>query len=333
MTMELNDEIPHDDFRPRVIIWELVHHYDDGSQNGTELSTSECLLILEGIARTAKPIVVLTGPDILGRSDLHAVVQYGFALGLKMVIETSPGNLSDEVVRSFSEFGPKAFRILFDGCIVEDMETRYKQTEEFQLLEKRVQQLRKQGFEIHLGLTIRRPDTRELAFAWDYAIRIVANGLYCHLCLGEDRQARKTTGQEMEDADGFIKAMAHMKQFSPEKMYVSPQCVKYGPLREGEESPIPEGGGSAIHSFEWGQWCAAGRTFAFISHAGEVKVCAGTKAVAGTLRTNGYNFKQIWEQSKIFEKLRQKTMTCSEAQAELKPYNRAKQIVSLGRQK
>jgi len=328
VSMNIKNESSEDEFRPRLLVWQLTPDYPavpvTGKATSSEphtdgvLSTSECLLILENIAYTAKPIIVLTGPDILQRPDLYTIVEYGIALGLKIIIETSPRDLTDSLIRKFSVFGPKVFRILLDGCIVENADTRYNQTPEFLALGKKIQGLRDEGFEIHLGVTIRRPDIRELAFNWDYAFRIVANGLYCHLLFDEDGDSKKHRAANIETPDELIQTIARMKQFSPEKMYISPQCVKYGIVRDNHEEGLGNGQGGQNGTFEWKHWCLAGKTFAYINHAGQVHICAGMSVECGSLRDNNYDFKKIWYESEVFRRLRQSTLSCSETQAEFK---------------
>ncbi|MGA2622878.1 MAG: hypothetical protein ABSF91_03415 [Bacteroidota bacterium] len=326
--MNIKNEYSDDEFRPRLLVWQLTPDHRavpiTGGATSPEqptdgiLSTSECLLILENIAYTAKPIIVLTGPDILQRPDLYGIVEYGIALGLKIIIETSPRNLTDSLIRKFSVFGPKVFRILLDGCVVENVDTRYNRTLEFLALEEKIRRLRDEGFEIHLGVTIRRPDIRELAFNWDYAFRIVANGLYCNLSFDEDGDSKKHRKANIETPDELIQTIARMKQFSPEKMYISPQCVKYGIVRDNHEEGLGDGEGGQNGTFEWKHWCLAGKTFAYINHAGQVQVCAGMSIECGSLRANNYEFKKIWYESKVLRQLRQSTLSCSETQAEFK---------------
>ncbi len=327
MSMNIKNEYSGDEFRPRLLLWQLTPDHSEVpvpgraglSEQPTDgiLSTSECLLILENIAYTAKPIIVFTGPDILRRPDLFGIVEYGIALGLKIIIETSPHDVTDSLIRKFSVFGPKVFRILLDGCIVENADTRYNHTPEFVALGEKIRRLRDEGFEIHLGVTIHRPDIRELAFDWDYAFRMAANGLYAHLSFDEDVDSKKYREANLETPDELIQTIARMKQFSPEKMYISPQCIKYGIVRDDQEELF---GDSQNGAFEWKHSCLAGKTFAYINHEGQVQVCSGMSIECGNLRTNNYDFKKIWCESDVFRQIRQSTLLCSEMRAEFKSF-------------
>ena len=328
--MKITNESVGQEYRPRVLIWQLAPPRIAGSaipaglHNGDVLSTSECLLILESIARVSKPIVVFTGDGVLRRPDMHTIVEYGIALGLKLIVEASPQDLTDELMRSFSSFGPKIFRILLDGCIVEDMDTRYKPTNEFIALEEKVARLKKEGFEIHLSTTVRKPGIRELAFEWDYAFRTAAHGLYCHLHFIGTKSRPANQEEPTETPDGLIEAIARIKQFSPDRMYISPQCVKYGMVSDMHEPRHEDNEMSQKTGSQWRHWCLAGKAFAFINHSGQVQGCIGLRAEGGNLRANNYDFESIWLESHVFQRLRQMTLSCSETQAELKPHSTAR---------
>ena len=291
-----------DTFYPRLIVW----HLSDAKTVET-FSTQECLLTIESIAKVSKPIVVLTGAKVLGRPDIYQIIEYGFALGLKMIVEALLRELTDDVVRRFKVFGPKVFRVLVDESIVEDNGTRYRQTPFFRELEDAVLRLKNTGYELHLVATIASPDLRKFAFYHDYAFRRSAQGLYCHLHINGTH-----TNGNARRIDEFIEAIARMKTFSPKQMYVSPQCVKYG---------LNHAAGSQHHyievhaeegNAEWKQWCLAGRSFAFINPTGKVQMCGGIQLDCGDLRANNFDFKTIWESSELLDCVRARERSCED---------------------
>jgi MoaA/NifB/PqqE/SkfB family radical SAM enzyme len=308
-----------EEFRPRLIVWQLTPPAaEEERTNGNSrevLTPNERHLILEGIARAAKPIVVLTGDHLPQRSDIFELVQYGIAIGLKMIVEAKPEDFASETLRRYAPFGPRIFRVMIDGAIRPGEAARYDQAGSFQALEETVKLLRSSGFEIHLSAAIDHPDIRQLALEHDYAFRRSASGFYCHLAIPEMGSGGKP-GQEGEDEiDSYIDAVASLKQFCPENMYyLSPQCVKYGYKPIGDE-PVAASGWEeegAVH--EWRHWCLGGKSFAFITDDGIVKICSQLPADDGDLRKNGYDFKKIWETSDTFRILREGVHTCSETQ-------------------
>lgn len=308
-----------EDFFPRMIVWQLTKKKSPGEPDA--LATHECLLIIDSISRVAKPIIVITGKKVIERPDLFQIVEYGFALGLKIIIEVAPQDLTDELIEKFVIFGPKVFRILLDGAITEDMDTRFKQTAQFQTIENTIKKLKKAGYEIHLGSSIRNPDTRQLAFEHDFALQKSANGLYCHLAWDADLISDKEKIEETDQAiEQFIYKIAQMKRLSPKGMYFSPQCIKYG-LQDVPRSAEENAGEPETHKVrvEWTHWCLAGKSFIFIGPTGSVQPCASLEAPCGELRENNYNFKDIWSNSEVLTKLRTDVLTCATVREILLP--------------
>jgi len=317
-----------DDFKPRLIVWQLQSEGESGGNGvhaspdhphppGLPLSTRECLLIIDAIARTSKPIVVLTGNTIMARPDLHQIVEYGVALGLKMILEAGPEELTEEVLRKFSQFGPRIFRILVGDVIVEDMQTRYRHSTRFEALEATVNRMNAAGFEVHLCVHLKKPDVRSLAFDHDYAMRRKVNGLYCHLSFGPSRRSNGKRRAADENLDLFIEEIAQMKSFSPDQMYFSPQCVRYG-YHNAEHGQPADPDGFHHNATSWHHWCLAGRTYAFIGPDGTVRACAGLEPSCGNLRSNGFNFKKIWESASVFMRLRSDFRSCSQTRTLIK---------------
>ncbi len=314
--MNIRYESDQEDFRPRVIVWEFQknNRLSDEEQftdepNGS-LSAQENMLVLESIARIAKPIIVLTGSHLLTIESLFEFVQYGHALGLKMIIETPPEDINQEVIRQYSVFGPRIFRLLIDSCIQEDMDTRFRRTPEYYTLDRALRLLKSGGFEIHLGTTVKSPDIRNLAFEHDYAYRRSARGLYCHLNFDDSKhQPGKRPEYTEENIEQFIEAIAKMKRYSPDSMYFSPQCVQYGFVGSPESNH--EGSAGKEKAFEWKHYCLGGKRFAYIKGNGKVQICSGLNAEAGDLRMTGFDFQEVWESSELFRMQREDGTTCA----------------------
>ncbi len=315
--MHLHQEHLQEEFFPRMIIWQLgrdihTHNGQTPPADQTLFTTQECLLTIDSIARLAKPIVVLTGEGVLQRKDLVHIVEYGFALGLKMIVEAFPHELTDEILEEFIRFGPKVFRVLLDGAIEEDMDTRFKRSPKFDELEETLKRLRRAGYEIHLGITVERPDLRQLAFEHDYALQRAARGLYCHLSFNPGNpQMAKEDGAFDRIIEEFVYRIAQMKRLSPKDMYFSPQCIKYG-LQEVEDRSAAE---TAEHPprtghSEWKHWCLAGRSFAFISPEGRIQPCSSLSVDCGRLREKGYDFRSIWLESQTMQSIRVDPLAC-----------------------
>lgn len=295
-----------EEYTPRIIVWQL-----SDVASSTSFSKHETLLTIESIARTGRPIVVLTGDSVLKFPDIYEVIEYGFALGLKMIIEAPPQDITMEVMKTYSVFGKKIFRIIVDDCITENSETRFQETRELQILRDCIRRMRQFGFEIHFSITIHTPDIRKLAYYHDYAFRSRADGLYCHLRFDKLPPQNGANGENHEITK-FIKSIATMKGFSPKQMYFSPQCVKYS---YSSHSHTMQDADSA--EAEWNHSCLAGKTFAFITSDGKVHLCEGMQFECGNLRDNGFDFKEIWNSSEQFCRLRADQQSCEDTRSYL----------------
>ncbi len=312
-----------EDFNPRLIVWQVTPDEPEGGSNGhgrqrAPLMQNERLLIIEGIAKAAKPIVVLIGKHLPGHPGVHELVEYGIALGLKMIIEAVPEDFTDETVRMYSSFGPKIFRIMIDHAVAPGDETRFAETAEYRRLDETVKMLRNHSFEIHLSMAIAHPDIRQLAFQHDYAFRKSANGFYGHLAIGEEAVTPESRSSNEDEIDRYIDAVGNLKQFSPKNMYhLSPQCVKYGYRHVGDDPPPGLEGDEHGVTREWRHWCLGGRTYAFITADGIVRLCSQLPIEGGDLREAEYDFRRIWEHSETFRMLRDGIHTCSETREKL----------------
>ncbi len=315
--MNFKYEVEQEDFRPRLIMWELEPSRNGSATNSIvhskieTLNTEECMQVLESISRMAKPIIVITGSHLLQREDIFSIVEYGHGLGLKMIIETPPEDVTQEILRQYSIFGPRVFRVSIDGCIIEDMDTRFRRTSEFYTLERCIRLLKSAGYETHLATTIDFPLIRSLAFEHDFAFRRSAKGLYCHLNFNREKLPKvKQNEYTEEQIEEFLEAIAKIKRYSPDNMYFSPQCVQYGYMGFSEISFESNSQLDKEKGFQWRHICLAGKRFAFINAEAKVQLCSGLNTNAGDLRMTGFDFQEVWETSEVFRDLRDCSKSC-----------------------
>lgn len=306
--MQSDQQMPQEEFLPKMIVWSLSYDPEASALRSGYLETNECLLVLENIARVSSPIIVITGKQVLRRPDLLEIVGYGSAVGLKIVVESEIADINDDLMRRLRAFGPRTIRALLNGSILENPDTRFDPTPEFDQLEKTVKRLIDNGFQLHLGTTVANADLRQLAFNLDYAIKHTARGLYLHLCF-LDQQTVSSGSEDLEkEKDEFLLRIAEMKQFLPSDMYFSPQCVRYQYKQEHNGHSHSERNGES----EWSLWCLGGKTFAFITDEGKVQLCAGSPMDCGDLRDTKFDFGKIWFESDILKRFRAERWTCSE---------------------
>jgi len=314
----MSDErsFPVENYRPRVIIWQLTSSMNgDTPETHKILTQQECMLITESVAHMSKSIVVLTGHHILDRPDLYDIVSYGHALGLKIILELDPEEITPEIMMKYKKFGPRIIRIILDERIVEDPDDRYRQSPQFFELEESVKRMKAEGFEVHFALNIFSPDERRLAFNLDYAFRRAAKGVYCHLHFDPELPEYVSRNEGELSVDDFISKISELKPLLPNNMYCSPQCIKYIPFHPEE---FPEIEFSIGEYPRWVSQCLAGKSFAFIDEVGKVYLCSGMHRQCGDLRSNGFDFEEVWSDAKIFRDIRENNWTCTQTRLKLK---------------
>jgi hypothetical protein len=285
---------------PRIVIWQIAPGPDGkdaetspdaATRHGEPLNTSECMLVIDSIARTSKPIVVLTGDRILERYPrLPEILEYGRALGLKMIVEVTPAELTDDVIARYAHFGERIFRVKISETIGNSPENRIEASPSFDELERCLDRLELAGYESHLVYTANGPDIRTLALVHDYAVRRSARGLYCHLRFDMGAAPPRADGQSVDE---FIQRFATMKEYSPASMIISPQCVKF--VHHSHRPGDPDAGRG-----QWEYTCLAGKSYAFIDETGRVQLCGGNPDRRTTLRDVGYDFRKVWLHSPAF---------------------------------
>jgi AdoMet-dependent heme synthase len=316
-------------YRPRLIIWNVSPKIDVVSEkNEIPLTTQECFAVMDNISEFSKPIMVLStnsceklNNDTFDRADIVDLILYGNSLGLKMIVETCGQKLNQELRNVLRSIGTKSIRILIHDRVKESIENGFLKNKEFSELDQKLNELRADGFEIQLGITLDKFDERTVAFMIDYAVIKNARGIYFHL--SEDKSKLEKNKSKSNKAanknvcrEDIIAWIAKQKRLLPEEMYFSPQCIRYGFRHEEDILDFTQDHRAQInhtntdHKPQIGHWCLGGKTFAYITNAGKVQICHDLKTECGDLRKNNYNFKKIWERSDVFKEIRNANFSC-----------------------
>src|SRR3990170_1069986 len=110
--MENNDlttfPSPHSTPQLRMVAWELTRscnlacgHCRASAEFGPypgELSTLECLRVMDEIALVSKPVIILTGGEPLMRSDVFDLATHGTEKGFRMVMATNGTLITEETI-------------------------------------------------------------------------------------------------------------------------------------------------------------------------------------------------------------------------------------------
>lgn len=298
------------EYKPRLIIWEIACSCYEGNTSIKQFTTQECFAIMDSIAEISKPIIVLSANqsdnskcDPLDRSDIIDILLYGNSIGLKMIVETSGEKLSNELMQILRTIGTKCIRLLITDQVREDYENKFLANEKYNKLNDIIDKLKKENFEIQLGISLKSFNEREILFIVDYAVLMNAKGIYFHLM-----NSKTKTGKHSYNKEEAINWIAEQKKLLPDGMYFSPQCVRYEMKHPGDLEVGHNLQTKLSHS------CLSGKTFSYINGKGEIQICNSLKQICGDLRKSNFNFAQIWYNSEVYKKLRYNNNSCLQTQ-------------------
>src|SRR5512139_2739586 len=99
----------------RMVAWELTRkcnlacvHCRASSERGPyagELTTEECLRVMDEMAFFSKPVIILTGGEPLLRPDIFDLARYGTEKGFRMVMATNGTLMTREAVTEMKASG------------------------------------------------------------------------------------------------------------------------------------------------------------------------------------------------------------------------------------
>ena len=104
------------EYLPQLIAWEVTRfcvlsckHCRAAAKStpySGELTTEECLKLLDNIASFAKPIIILTGGEPMTRADIYDIAAHGHGLGLPVVMAPCGVLIDDETAAKIVKSAP-----------------------------------------------------------------------------------------------------------------------------------------------------------------------------------------------------------------------------------
>jgi len=297
----------------RLVAWEVTRscnlncvHCRASSEHGPypgELSTEKCLSVLEEIAATGAPIVILTGGEPLLRRDIFELARHGTGLGLRMVMATNGTLLTPEITEKMAESGIQRVSISIDGADAESHD-RFRQVQgAYAGAVAGTEELRRAGLEFQVNTTVTRHNVDEVPRLLDLAVELGAVAHHLFLLVPTGR-ARDMVDQEIEarEYEDLLRWFYRMRGRVP--LHLKATCAPhyYRILRQeahagGEKVTFETHGLDAVT-----RGCLGGTAFCFVSHDGIVQPCGYLELNCGDLNTA--TFGEVWEQSEVFQNLR-----------------------------
>lgn len=295
-------------FVPRVIAWEVTRrcpmscvHCRGAAMSGPyegELSTEECMRVLEGIAEVSRPVLILTGGEPMLREDIYEIAGRATDLGMRVVMAPCGLLVDEESAREMLEAGIRCISISLDGASAESHDSFRGRDGAFAAALASIRTAREAGMAFQINTTVTRHNREELPELLEMAAQMGARAFNPFMLVptGRGKQlADMALGPEEQEQ--VLRWLAFQSSRPDIRIRVTcgPQYQRI--LRQiGQKGDGTAGGRHG---------CLGGKSFAFISHRGKVQICGFLEQECGDIRAADYDFGEIWRTSPVFRDVRQ----------------------------
>lgn len=302
-------------FVPRWIAWEITGqcnlrcvHCRSSSDRGLgegifDLAAARALL--DELAASAAPVVVLSGGEPLLRPDWHEIARYGTDKGLRMCLATNGTLVDDGVCRRIQESGIRMVSLSLDGSTAEIHDAFRQQAGAFEGVLKAIDHFRRFGIPFLINSSFTRRNQHDIPNVHRLAKELGPKAWYLFMIVPTGRAGEAL--DELIDKEDYEKILAwHYEQEKEEsELLLRPTCAPHY-FRIVRERARAEGRSWQPRSLQFStgvsKGCLAGQYIAFIDRMGEVRPCSYFEGSAGNVREKP--FREIWEKAPLFEALR-----------------------------
>lgn len=300
---------------PHLIAWEMTRRCNLKCKHcraaacdmdyPNEFTTEECKKVLDNIATLAKCIVIMTGGEPMMRPDIFELAKYGTDLGLKMVMAPCGHLLNEESAQKLIDSGISRISLSIDGMDAETHDNFRNEKGAFDAVINATKVAKKVGLEFQVNTTISKINLHQLDKIFQLAVDLGAVSYHPFLLVptgrGKEMAELEISPQEYEEVltwvyERSLDTPIHMKATCAPHYY----RIYRQKEKEAGRTVTPQTHGMNAMS----KGCMGGQSFAFISHVGKVQICGFLEEEAGDVRKENYDFKKIWETSKLFLEMR-----------------------------
>lgn len=297
----------------RLVAWELTRccnlaciHCRAAAQDSPyegELTLAECMRVMDEIAETASPIIILTGGEPLLRPDVFELAGYGNGLGFRMTMATNGTLLTPQIVRRIIDSGIQRISISLDGATAQSHDAFRKVPGAFEGALRGLALAREAKLDFQINTTITHVNIDEFPKIHELAVSLgaVAHHIFMLVPMGRGKNlAREAISAEKYEEtlhwfyDQKDKAPLQLKATCAPHYY---RIIRQRAKSEGREINFETFGLDAVT-----RGCLGGSGFVFISHLGRVQPCGYLEVDCGDLREK--SFGEIWRNSPVFQDLR-----------------------------
>lgn len=290
----------HDlEHRPALVSWNLTrkcnlrcpHCYlDAGSGDEDELTTDECLDLVDEMHALGTEMLILTGGEPLLRRDIYDIASRASERGMWVVMGTNGVLVNDHVARRMVECGVKGVGISIDSIEPETHDRFRGGPDAWKYSVRALDICRSHGLEVLVQTTVLPGNRHEIGQLLEFARSKGAwsFNVYFLVRTGRGADMNELTAEQTEET---LRELV-MAQKSAEPMLVRSKCApQFKQLAFEMGLGGLESGG-----------CMAGTEYCRITPTGDVTPCPYMDVVAGNVRASG--FAAVWAGSPVLRDLR-----------------------------
>jgi heme b synthase len=311
---------PTDEIQPRLqlVAWEITRSCNlfcahcrassDYSHYENELSTKECLHLIDEILEVGQPILILTGGEPLLRQDLLQIARYAVEKGLRVVIGSNGTLITKEAAARLKEVPISRIGVSIDFPLSHLQDKFRGKTGAFEAAMAGIAESRKAGIDVQINCTVTTMNACYLDDLLNLALQVGAVAFHPFMLVptgrGKGLAAEKLSPQEYERILHWI----YDKQIElGDRIFFKPTDAPHYlrvVMQRNNKGNRNEAGIANEHSpmSSITRGCLAGVGFCFVSHRGDMQGCGYLDVAAGNIRQE--SFGTIWNDSHLFRELR-----------------------------
>lgn len=287
------------DFRPSLISWNLTrrcnlrcpHCYlSAGKKEEDELSTAECLGLLDEMKALGTEMVILTGGEPLLRKDIYDLASAASERDMWVVMGTNGVLLDDRVAQKMLECGVKGVGISIDSVEPEKHDAFRGGPDAWRYSMRALDVAKANGLEVLVQTTVMEMNRDEIPRIIELARDKGAWSFNLYFLVQTGR------GQEMNDLDAASTEALLSDLVDVQEQY-KPMLVRSKCAPQFKRIAYERG----VAGLDSGG-CMAGTQYCRITPSGDVTSCPYMTVVAGNVRQQ--SFTDIWQSSPVLRALR-----------------------------
>lgn len=304
------------EFAPKWIAWEITRrcnlrcvHCRSSSEmeakGHPDFSTEEAFRVIDDIVSYASPVMVLSGGEPLVRKDVFEIAKYGNAKGLRMCLATNGTLVNEEICGKIREAGIRIVSLSLDGASADVHDDFRNQKGAFDGTVNAARLFKKHGIEFIINSSFTKRNQEEIPKVYRLARELGATAWYMFMIVptGRGEEIMKELISK-EEYDRILDWHYDMEK-EEDLLLVRPTCAPHYyrvALQRAKEEGSTVKRRTLKFSTGGSKGCLAGQLICLIDVDGNVLPCSYFPLPAGNIREK--SFKEIWENSKLFQDLR-----------------------------